>query len=356
MAVSASISTPVRALVATVASISTPSFPRTSSIEACVSGSGCASGMSSLVRFAAMVPARGAAASTSPFGIAPSRTSASVEGETRSKPRATARRSVTAFAPTSTIRAAPLESMCVSFFCAGLTCLISRSSCDLRLLGQDHVDELALLDPRWADRQIDEAIRERHRTEDPRALWSGEANGARLRIKNAAREEAQRSDLVDRLDQARFGPRPRHVRAPLHPKERRADEHLEGHERGHGVSGQSEDRHAAVTVPELAERERTARPDGDRPEVDLAELGEHRLQVIVVADRHAAARHDGVRRDPFAESRSQRIRRVRDDVADPRLGAGGSDRRGEGISIGVADLPALEGCIELDYLVPRGEP
>src|SRR2546430_12387707 len=138
--------------------------------------------MSSLVRFAAMIPARRAAARTSPFGVAPSRMSSIVDGETRSRPRATARRSVTAFAPTSTIRAAPLASMCVSFFLAGL---MRKST-----LGQDHVDDRVLLDPRRADRQIDEAVGERHRSQDAGTLRPGEPDGTGLRVMDAAREDA----------------------------------------------------------------------------------------------------------------------------------------------------------------------
>src|SRR5882762_10581593 len=102
---------------------------------------------------------------------------------------------------------------------------------------------------------------------------------------DAACEDAQRCDLIHGLEQARPGPRPRNVRASLHPKKRWAHEHLEGQERGHGVAWETEDRHTAVALLQLAERERAARPDGDGPEVDGSELGEHRLHVIVIDDR-----------------------------------------------------------------------
>src|SRR5581483_9320154 len=71
-AVSASISTPVCAVVSAEATISTPSATTRRSTATCVSGSGWHSGISSAVRFAAMIPASCAVVSASPFGSAPS--------------------------------------------------------------------------------------------------------------------------------------------------------------------------------------------------------------------------------------------------------------------------------------------
>jgi hypothetical protein len=73
------------------------------------------SGMSSLVRFAAMMPATRATPRTSPFCAAPANISANASSERRISPFATARRFVRGFAPTFTIRAAPVSSMWVSF-------------------------------------------------------------------------------------------------------------------------------------------------------------------------------------------------------------------------------------------------
>src|SRR5581483_7557159 len=72
-AVSASISTPVWAVVSADAVISTPSVTTRRSTATCVSGNGWHSGISSDVRFAAMIPAICAVVSASPFGSAPSR-------------------------------------------------------------------------------------------------------------------------------------------------------------------------------------------------------------------------------------------------------------------------------------------
>src|SRR5688500_14093837 len=56
------------------------------------------------------MPAMRAVPSTSPFGASPRATAAAVSGAMRTIARATARRSVTGLAPTSTIRALPCSS------------------------------------------------------------------------------------------------------------------------------------------------------------------------------------------------------------------------------------------------------
>ena len=68
----------------------------------CVSGSGWQSGISSRVRFAAMIPASCAVVSASPFGS--SRRRCAVAGAMRTRPDATARRRDSGLPPTSTIR------------------------------------------------------------------------------------------------------------------------------------------------------------------------------------------------------------------------------------------------------------
>ena len=72
---------------------------------------GWQSGIRSGVFFAAMTPARRAAASTSPFSDSPRRTMPAVAGVMATRPRATATRSVFSFDPTSII------------FTVGLLCL-----------------------------------------------------------------------------------------------------------------------------------------------------------------------------------------------------------------------------------------
>jgi hypothetical protein len=115
-AVSASISTPVWPVVLAVAVMVMRSSPSSNekSTETDVSGSGWHSGMSSLVRFAPWMPAMRAVARTSAFFSPSARTSAITSGVDTNLPIAVAVRFVTALPPTSTMRALPSESRCVS--------------------------------------------------------------------------------------------------------------------------------------------------------------------------------------------------------------------------------------------------
>ena len=63
---------------------------------------------------AAEIPAMRATANTSPLGTVPSQSRATVSGAHLTKPRAVAERTVGVFSVTSTIRACPTESRCVS--------------------------------------------------------------------------------------------------------------------------------------------------------------------------------------------------------------------------------------------------
>jgi hypothetical protein len=113
-AVSASISTPVRSAVRTVASMRTPSSVTSRSTTAPCTPITCASGSSSGVRFAAAMPEMRATASTSPFGTAPSRIAATTSGAQRTNPSAVAERTVGCFSVTSTMRAFPASSRWVN--------------------------------------------------------------------------------------------------------------------------------------------------------------------------------------------------------------------------------------------------
>ena len=100
------------------ASVTSVTVPASASIamsaSTCVSGSEWASGISSSVRLAAWIAAIRATATTSPFGLSPAATRAAVAGDIRTTARARAYRSVAGFALTSTIRARPAASRCVS--------------------------------------------------------------------------------------------------------------------------------------------------------------------------------------------------------------------------------------------------
>src|ERR1700733_6277593 len=115
-AVSASISTPVGPVTLTAARTTQPGS-LASGVMSSVTferASGWHSGISSEVRFAAMMPATRAVPSTSPFFALPETISASVALLMTTRPSATAVRSVAGLAETSTIRAPPLASIWVS--------------------------------------------------------------------------------------------------------------------------------------------------------------------------------------------------------------------------------------------------
>src|SRR5215217_4855951 len=112
----ASISTPVRSAQRATETIVT--VPASASISMSgstwVSGSEWASGISSSVRLAAWIAAIRATAATSPLGLSPRATRAAASGDMRTTARARAKRSVARFVLTSTIRALPAASRCVS--------------------------------------------------------------------------------------------------------------------------------------------------------------------------------------------------------------------------------------------------
>src|SRR6185437_4533867 len=116
-AVSASISTPVCPVTFTVARTRKPGSEGWGwiSISTLVIGNGWHSGMSSCVRFAAMMPASRAAPSTSPFAALPLRMRSSVAFFVTTRPSATARRPVVGLADTSTMCASPRPVIWLSF-------------------------------------------------------------------------------------------------------------------------------------------------------------------------------------------------------------------------------------------------
>ena len=109
-AVSASISTPVRSAVRTVAQMRTPSSSTARSTAQPCTPMTCARGSRSGTRLAAAIPATRATASTSPLGTLPSRRAATTPGAQATKAVAPAVRTVGALAVTSTMRAAPASS------------------------------------------------------------------------------------------------------------------------------------------------------------------------------------------------------------------------------------------------------
>ena len=113
-AVSASISTPVRSAVRTVAFSSTPASVICGSTLAPCTPITWARGSSSGTFLVAAIPAMRATANTSPLGTRPSRKAATTCGEQVTKASALALRTVGVLAVTSTMRAAPAESRWVN--------------------------------------------------------------------------------------------------------------------------------------------------------------------------------------------------------------------------------------------------
>src|SRR5687767_5282512 len=74
------------------------------------------------------MPAMRATAKTSPLGVVPSRSARKVAGRMRSSARATARRALTSFAPTSTMRARPRASRWLKAFPLAIARGLARRS------------------------------------------------------------------------------------------------------------------------------------------------------------------------------------------------------------------------------------
>ena len=129
-AVSASISTPVRSVVRTVAVISTAESASARSTTTDDNEIGWHRGTSSQVRFAAMMPAMRAVASASPLGRPSAPSSATTSAVVCRTPVATAVRVVCSLPETSTMRAAPCESRWVNcLVIRAIVCLVSANAC-----------------------------------------------------------------------------------------------------------------------------------------------------------------------------------------------------------------------------------
>src|SRR3954471_1717883 len=181
-AVSASISTPVGPETFTSAVTRTPGSASSimQSTATFDRRRGWQSGISSCVRFAAMMPASRAVPSTSPFLASPLRIRATVSGAVTTRPSARAVRAVTAFSETSTMLAAPVRSRWVS----GATGLSEEQApCRLRHVGLAH-QALA------HEKRADPGARE--------ALHLGVRDDAALADRDPVRRHPRRQRLADR--------------------------------------------------------------------------------------------------------------------------------------------------------------
>ena len=172
---------------------------------------------------------------------------------------------------------------------------------------------------------------------------SSAARGSRAARPGDLRRSRRSSAAVDRA-RGRVG--------ALHRQQRRAGEEQEGDHRRDRVAGQAEDERAARRD---AEPGRLAGPQRDAPEDLLdAERRERRPDVVVLADRDAAA-DDERRRRRAPRSIASRVapavvadRRRREPTSAP----GRARERRDRVGVGVADLrPAASVALGLDQLV-----
>src|SRR5690349_7367304 len=129
--------------------MSTCLSPTESDTSTCVRASGWQSGISSAVRFAAMIPASCAVASASPFGSP--RSCRAVSGDMRTVAAATARRRDSGLPPTSTMRTSPASSTCESSLTRRTLAWYGRNPVEVGELGAQPRLDVVLADVR-ADR------------------------------------------------------------------------------------------------------------------------------------------------------------------------------------------------------------
>src|SRR5499427_7229516 len=154
-AVRASISTPVWPVTFTVARTTRPGNLRSGSMSTAMleTERGWQSGISSCVRFAAMMPAMRAAPSTSPFFALPASTRSRVFAAITTRPSAMASRSLGAFADTSTMRASPPRPRWLS---VDARATVSHRSADPALLANERTRrslDVAFAHEAFADEQ-----------------------------------------------------------------------------------------------------------------------------------------------------------------------------------------------------------
>src|SRR2546423_6257629 len=253
--VSDSISTPVRsaAFARTRILITPVAGSGSMATSAPVMAIGWQNGRSSGVRLMARRPATRAASSGLPFGV-PSTSRAHASGVILISHSATASRSVTSFAPTSTIRAA---SSVIA------TSLLERPE-------HEHAALAARLHTVDAGRDHREAVRPHHTGEEVRAACArGRGVPAVLTAGDAnPREDGLSLRSLDVGVEHCGDPGTQEVAPPRHLEQRRPNEGLKGHEYRDRVPGQPEIRLAL----DPAERLRHPRLHRDPGEPDLAPL------------------------------------------------------------------------------------
>ena len=134
-----------------------------------------------------------------------------------------------------------------------------------------------------------------------------------------------------------------------HQPDRRADEHLEGDQRGHRLAGDADDRDLVAAQP--AEALRRAGVHGHLPEAHLAELGERLLHHVEPAAGEGAGDEHQVAAQQLALQHLGEPALVRRQDARPvGLGAGVPGGRGERVAVDVDDLARRRRGADVDQL------
>ena len=140
-----------------------------------------------------------------------------------------------------------------------------------------------------------------------------------------------------RGEAAALQPRPR-VALAVHAAQRRLDEDAEADDRRQRVAGQAE-HERVVAAPEP---QRLARLDPHAPEDLVHAAGlEGRLDVVVLADRHAAADDQHVAAEALAHGRDRRRAIVADDAVVADLGARARGEQAHHQPVGLVHSPGL---------------
>src|SRR4051794_33751947 len=270
-AVRASISTPVRSVVRTVAVMSTPSSATSRSTVTDDRASGWHRGIRAGVCLAPMIPARRATARVSPLGSPAPRSRSTTSAETRTRPAATASRAVASLPETSTMRAAPDSSTWVSLSAMGLLEVLVERQHGHCLTGLDRGHGLVHHDQGVGLRQVADHVRalgaDRRHGQPP---LDHREDAARVLPPTARRGECVGEDGVRRRPEVR--------RTAHHPAQRREDELLEGDVRRHRVARQGDDRD--LVLADRAEALRLAGLHRDATEPDRPERGQRLLDHV----------------------------------------------------------------------------
>ena len=131
----------------------------------------------------------------------------------------------------------------------------------------------------------------------------------------------------------------------------RSHEELECDRAADGIAGEPEEQSACYS----ADEKRLARPQRDAPRIDVAELGDHLADVVVVTDADAGRAHDDITPSSRIDEAAHRVSRVLCNSQEPRHATGLDHRSKQHRRIGIDDLRGPGPPSHGDELVAGGE-